>query len=201
MKDRLLARVFLVVLGSAVMGFSIDLLVAAGFGLDPLSLFQAGLCNVFHISLGQASQALMFGIIVVLFFLDRKRIGIGSILNSLLVGAFVTLFAPYVSGGGGSDLWLRIVWVAGGFLLMGIGIGLYISAQLGEAGIDAMMMYFSDMFKLPLGKTRVVLDILLAATGFLLGGSLGWATLVSMMLNGFIIQATVSVMKRVLNNQ
>lgn len=201
MKDRLLARVFLVVLGSAVMGFSIDLLVAAGFGLDPLSLFQAGLCNVFHISLGQASQALMFGIIVVLFFLDRKRIGIGSILNSLLVGAFVTLFAPCVSGGGGSDLWLRIVWVAGGFLLMGIGIGLYISAQLGEAGIDAMMMYFSDMFKLPLGKTRVVLDILLAATGFLLGGSLGWATLVSMMLNGFIIQVTVSVMKRVLNNQ
>lgn len=193
-------RVFLVVLGSAVMGLSINLLVAAGFGLDPLSLFQAGLCNVFHISLGQASQILMFGIIVLLFFVDRKRIGVGSLLNSLLVGAFVNLFSIHISGGAGSDLWLRIVWVTGGFLLMGIGIGLYVSAQLGEAGIDAMMIYFSDMFQLPLGKTRVVLDVLLAAAGFLLGGSLGWATLVSMIINGFIIQITVSLMKKVIES-
>ena len=94
MKDKMLVRIVLVILGSAVMGLSINLLVAAGFGLDPLSLFQAGLCNVFHISLGQASQLLMTGIIIILFFLDRKRIGIGSILNSILVGAFVNFFAP-----------------------------------------------------------------------------------------------------------
>ena len=73
MKDKMLVRIVLVILGSAVMGLSINLLVAAGFGLDPLSLFQAGLCNVFHISLGQASQLLMTGIIIILFFLDRKR--------------------------------------------------------------------------------------------------------------------------------
>lgn len=100
MKDKMLVRIVLVILGSAVMGLSINLLVAAGFGLDPLSLFQAGLCNVFHISLGQASQLLMTGIIIILFFLDRKRIGIGSILNSILVGAFVNFFAAGFPAGG-----------------------------------------------------------------------------------------------------
>jgi len=117
MKDKMLVRIVLVILGSAVMGLSINLLVAAGFGLDPLSLFQAGLCNVFHISLGQASQLLMTGIIIILFFLDRKRIGIGSILNSILVGAFVNFFAAGFPAGAGcsaqpADFYLW-VWESG----------------------------------------------------------------------------------------
>lgn len=124
MKDKMLVRIVLVILGSAVMGLSINLLVAAGFGLDPLSLFQAGLCNVFHISLGQASQLLMTGIIIILFFLDRKRIGIGSILNSILVGAFVNFFAAGFPAGAHVPLWGRLLSAAGGFLFMGMGIGI-----------------------------------------------------------------------------
>lgn len=118
MKDKMLVRIVLVILGSAVMGLSINLLVAAGFGLDPLSLFQAGLCNVFHISLGQASQLLMTGIIIILFFLDRKRIGIGSILNSILVGAFVNFFAAGFPAGAHVPLWGRLLSAAGGFFIL-----------------------------------------------------------------------------------
>ena len=186
MKDKMLVRIVLVILGSAVMGLSINLLVAAGFGLDPLSLFQAGLCNVFHISLGQASQLLMTGIIIILFFLDRKRIGIGSILNSILVGAFVNFFAAGFPAGAHVPLWGRLLSAAGGFLFMGMGIGIYISARLGEAGIDAMMMYFMDKYRYS------------AAFGFILGGCLGWATLISMAVNGVIIQATVQIMKQLI---
>ena len=51
-----LSAVLEVVIGSIIMGISIDLFVKAGLGLDPLSLFQAGLGNVFHISLGAASN-------------------------------------------------------------------------------------------------------------------------------------------------
>mgnify|MGYP006952792781 CR=1 FL=1 len=92
-------------------------------------------------SLGQASQLLMTGIIIILFFLDRKRIGIGSILNSILVGAFVNFFAAGFPAGAHVPLWGRLLSAAGGFLFMGMGIGIYISARLGEAGIDAMMIY------------------------------------------------------------
>lgn len=192
-------RILTVVLGSAAMGLSIDLLVRAGFGLDPLSLFQAGLSNVFGISLGQASQVLMISILLVLLLIDRRRVGIGTILNSVLVGGFVGWFSPCILSASGDpgSLGLRLTAAACGFLLMGIGIGAYISACLGEAGVDALMVYFSGKFRFNIRRTRIILDVLLATAGFALGGSLGWATLVSMVVNGYIIQVTVGVLGKI----
>lgn len=192
-EKRLPARVFMVLLGTAVMGLSIDLLVLAGFGLDPLSLFLAGLGSVLGITLGRASQLLMVTIMAVLLVIDRKRIGIGSVLNSLLVGYFVNLFANWLPMDGLQSVWVRCVAVAAGFLLMGFGIGTYISAHLGEAGVDALMVYLAEKLKLRIRGTRITLDVLLAASGFLMGGSLGWATMASMMLNGYVIQLTVGM--------
>ena len=89
-------EIFMVILGSMMMGIGIDLFVYADFGLDPLSLFEAGLGRVLHLSLGSVSQILMITIIVIMFFADRERIGIGSVLNSVLVGAFIKLFSPVI---------------------------------------------------------------------------------------------------------
>lgn len=198
---RLPSRVLMVLLGSAVMGLSIDLLVLAGFGLDPLSLFQAGLSSVFGITLGRASQILMISIMAVLLMIDRKRIGIGSVLNSVLVGYFVNLFSNWLPMAGPQSLWVRCVGVAAGFLLMGFGIGTYISAHLGEAGVDALMVYFAEKLKLRIRGTRIALDVLLAAAGFFMGGSLGWATLASMVLNGYVIQLTVGMWSGIIGRQ
>lgn len=186
----------MVLVGSMMMGVSIDLFVQADFGLDPLSLFQAGLGKVLHLSLGTMSQVLMISIIVLLFFLDRKRIGIGSILNSVLVGAFVNLFSPVICTGGGT-VPEHLVCLLAGLLLMGMGIGTYVAAGLGEAGMDAMMMYLSGKLKKNVNVTRITMDILLSAAGFLLGGKLGGATVVSMLVNGYIIQFTIEFIGKV----
>lgn len=167
----------MVVAGSMMMGISIDLFVQAGFGLDPLSLFQAGLGGVLHLSLGTTSQLLMISILILLFFLDRKRIGIGTILNSILVGTFINLFSPIICTSGGNTA-AHILCLLAGLILMGAGIGLYVAAGLGEAGMDALMIYLSQRLKKNVNTTRRVLDIILAATGFLLGGKMGAATVI-----------------------
>lgn len=183
-------EILMVLVGSMMMGASIDLFVQADFGLDPLSLFQAGLGNVLHLSLGTTSQVLMISIIVLLFFIDRKRVGIGSVLNSVLVGAFIKLFSPVICTGGGNAA-EHLLCLLAGLLLMGMGIGMYVAAGLGEAGMDAMMMYLSEKFKKNVNVTRITIDILLSGAGFLLGGKLGGATVISMLINGFIIQLTI----------
>ena len=94
--------------------------------------------------------------------------------------------------------WKHVLIMCIGNVFMGMGIGIYISARLGEAGIDAMMMYFMDKYRYSLRNTRITLDVLLAAFGFILGGCLGWATLISMAVNGVIIQATVHIMKQLI---
>ena len=186
----------MVVAGSMMMGISIDLFVQAGFGLDPLSLFQAGLGGVLHLSLGTTSQLLMISILILLFFLDRKRIGIGTILNSILVGTFINLFSPIICTSGGNTA-AHILCLLAGLILMGAGIGLYVAAGLGEAGMDALMIYLSQRLKKNVNTTRRVLDIILADTGFLLGGKMGAATVISMLVNGSIIQFTIELIGRI----
>ena len=193
-------EILMVIVGSMMMGASIDLFVQADFGLDPLSLFQAGLGRVLHLSLGTTSQVLMISIIILLFFIDRKRIGIGSILNSVLVGAFIKWFSPAICTGGGTAAG-RLLCLLAGLILMGVGIGTYVAAGLGEAGMDAMMMYLSGKLKKNVNVTRITIDILLSITGFLLGGKLGGATVVSMLVNGYMIQFTIELIGRFRRNK
>ena len=193
-------ELLMVIVGSMMMGASIDLFVQADFGLDPLSLFQAGLGRVLHLSLGTTSQVLMISIIILLFFIDRKRIGIGSILNSVLVGAFIKWFSPVICTGGGTAAG-RLLCLLAGLILMGVGIGTYVAAGLGEAGMDAMMMYLSGKLKKNVNVTRITIDILLSITGFLLGGKLGGATVVSMLVNGYMIQFTIELIGRFRRNK
>ena len=80
---------------------------------------------------------------------------------------------------------------------MGAGIGLYVAAGLGEAGMDALMIYLSQKLKKNVNTTRRVMDIILAATGFLLGGKMGAATVISMLVNGSIIQFTIELIGRI----
>ena len=193
-------EILMVIVGSMMMGASIDLFVQADFGLDPLSLFHAGLGRVLHLSLGTTSQVLMISIIILLFFIDRKRIGIGSILNSVLVGAFIKWFSPVICTGGGTAAG-RLLCLLAGLILMGVGIGTYVAAGLGEAGMDAMMMYLSGKLKKNVNVTRITIDILLSITGFLLGGKLGGATVVSMLINGYMIQFTIELIGRFRRNK
>ena len=190
----------MVIVGSMMMGASIDLFVQADFGLDPLCVFEAGLGRVLHLSLGTTSQVLMISIIILLFFIDRKRIGIGSILNSVLVGAFIKWFSPVICTGGGTAAG-RLLCLLAGLILMGVGIGTYVAAGLGEAGMDAMMMYLSGKLKKNVNVTRITIDILLSITGFLLGGKLGGATVVSMLVNGYMIQFTIELIGRFRRNK
>lgn len=187
-------EVLMVLGGSVVMGLSIDLFVRADLGLDPLSLFQAGLGRVSGLSLGTVSQLLMIFMILLLLLLDRKRIGLGSVLNSVLVGMSINLFSPVV-GAGAQTMVERGLCLLAGLILMGVGIGTYVAAGLGEAGMDAMMMYLSNRLKKNVNGTRVGLDLLLSAAGFLLGGKAGIATILSMAVNGYVIQKTIEVIE------
>lgn len=189
-------RIILIIFGSALMGLSIDFFVKANLGLDPLSLFIVGVFGKFGISLGSGSQILMVLILIFLLIVDKKRVGIGSFLNGLSVGAFVKIFAPYMNYFNDS-LFNRCIFLLLGFVFMGAGIGMYVSTNLGEAGIDALMMYISEKINKNVNITRVVIDILLSLIGFIFGGSLGIATILSMIVNGYIIQITINIINKI----
>lgn len=109
--------------------------------------------------------------------------------------------------------WKEVLMVLGGSVVMGLSIDLFVRADLGldplslfqaglgrvsglgEAGMDAMMMYLSGRLKKNVNGTRVGLDLLLSAAGLLLGGKAGIATVLSMAVNGYAIQKTIEVIE------
>jgi len=65
-----------------------------------------------------------------------------------------------------------------GVLLVGIGSGLYIRGALGAGPRDGLMLGLHRVTGQRIAVTRAALEIVVAAAGFLLGGTLGLGTLV-----------------------
>lgn len=192
--------ILLVIFGSMLMGIGIDFTVKSGFGLDSLSLLNAGIGKQLDISLGRSSQLLMITILVALFFVDRKRVGLGSIINGILVGTFANMFMPLIDQLNGNTF-LKLMMLFLGLTFMSIGIGTYVSGNLGEAGIDALMIFISEKLRKDVNITRIIIDILLAGIGFLLGGLFGIGTLIAMFMNGPIIQITINSIDKIRENR
>lgn len=186
---------FLVIAGSIIMGGGIAFEAKSGFGLDALSLFNEGMGKLLGVPLGTASQLVVVSIIVILFFIDKKRVGIGSVANGVLVGASANFFMPIVNQLNENFL-LRVIMLIIGILLVSIGIGIYVSAGLGEGGFDAWMMFAADKLKKQVRFVRITMDICLVAIGTLLGGSIGLGTLIATLSYGPIIQFTLNAMNR-----
>ena len=137
----------------------------------------------------------MLVLAVLIFFLDKRRLGIGTIMNALLVGIFVDVFMlldPYAL----LPLSFAPVVLLAGILVTGIGLGVYISAGLGEGASDAMMVYIHKKFNFRVSRVRMAMDFVYLILGGLLGGKLGIGTVLSMLFTGFIIAKTFTVMRK-----
>lgn len=195
--NKIIRRFFIVILGSIIMSLGISFYLKAGYGADPLSVFISGLANKIGVSYGQASASFMLMLAVLIFFLDKKRLGIGTILNAILVGFFVYFFMLFDIYALLSAAYAPVILVAG-IVVTGIGLGVYISAGLGEGASDAMMIFLHNKFNLQIRWVRMIMDLFYLILGALLGGQLGIGTVLSMLFTGIIIDRTIAIMQKLI---
>jgi uncharacterized membrane protein YczE len=179
-----------VILGFLLNGMAISFYILAGFGLDSISLFNAGLANVFHTSVGIASLGFYFTTIVFAFFFDRRYISAATVLSLIIVGPSIDVFAKLFSAVVTPDsaLPLRILFFILAYLTLSFAIALYLSANFGLSAADIIPIAFSDRRKLQFRWCKVAFDITLIVIGFLLGGSFGVGTVISGFITGPTIQ-------------
>lgn len=193
--NKMIRRVLIVILGSIIMSAGISFYLKAGYGADPLSVFISGLSGKTGISYGQTSASFMLVLALVIFFLDKRRLGAGTIMNALLVGIFVDIFMLL-------DIYAFLplsfapVILLVAIVVTGIGLGVYISAGLGEGASDAVMVYLHKKFNFQVRWVRMAMDLFYLILGALLGGQLGIGTVLSMLFTGFIIDRTLNIMRK-----
>ena len=178
-------RLIQLILGLALYGFSIGLLVRANLGLDPWDVLNEGVSERTGLSFGTVVN--IIGAAVLLLWIPiRQRPGIGTIANVLLIGAFadVSLWLLPVA----NSLVLAWAMLLAGVVLNGMATGAYIGAGLGPGPRDGLM---TGLVKRTGGSVRVIrtsIELTVLGIGWLLGGTVGVGTVVYALAIGPIIQ-------------
>lgn len=188
-----MVNVLLLLFGLLIMSFGIAMYLKAGLGANPLTTLTDGISKTFNISVGRASQTIMIFVAIVVFFIDRKRIGIGTIANAVLTGLFINLFMNIHFHQPSLLFEIAILIIA--ILAFAVGLAMYVSAGLGEGAVDAFMIIIRDRFKVNLKNARIILDIALVVLGIILGGSVGIGTVLGTLLTGLIMSRTINFIR------
>lgn len=182
-------RLIRCVIGLGLFGFGITLFIRADLGLPPWDVFHLGLADALDLSIGVVIIGV--GVLLLLLWIPlRQRPGLGTILNALEIGLVVDLTKPLI--GEPDMLVLRVVMVAAGLLVVGVGSALYIGAGLGSGPRDGLMMGISRQrigsrsISIRVARTAIEMTVLVA--GVLLGGIVGLGTVAFVLGIGPLVQ-------------
>ena len=164
-------------LGLFLYGVGIVCTIHASVGLAPWDLFQQGLTLISGITMGQASSVVS-AVLVVVDFIAKEKIGIGTLLNMILIGVYVDVLMlnhlipifDYMPA--------QLAMLAAGMLIIGFASFFYIGAGFGAGPRDGLTIALCKKTGKTVGQVRIGIESLVAAAGFLLGGSMGFGTAV-----------------------
>jgi uncharacterized membrane protein YczE len=190
----ILLRLGKLVLGLFLYALGIVLTIKANIGYGPWEVFHAGLGKTAGISIGNASIAVGLAIIFVTLLMGEK-IGLGTVLNMVLIGFFLDLllsvnFIPVVG-----NAVLAILTLVAGLYVISIGSYFYIGSGFGAGPRDGLMVALARKIKLPIGVIRSVIELTATILGWMLGGMVGIGTVLAGFAIGFCIQSTFGLLR------
>lgn len=186
----LIRKLIVAMAGLIICGTGVGIFLYSGLGVDPASVFELGIGNVFHISYGTSAAVINVVILVIVFFLDKSYINIASILAIFGIG-YTADFVNFVLGvflKGEQHMIVRLILIIIGLLIMSTGIAAYIRADLGVGAIDLVSEIISNKLKISYRGVRVSADAAFVVIGFILGGSVGIGTVLAAFMTGPSIQ-------------
>lgn len=177
LRDRPARRLTALFLGLALYGTGTSLMIAANLGLAPWGVFHQGMAKLSGLSFGVVVIAV--GVFVLLLWIPlRQRPGIGTVSNAIAIGLVVNavndvLPVPHAA-------WLRWTYAVAGIAGTGVASGLYIGARLGPGPRDGLMTgvaaKWSGRWFAQIRVVRTAIELTVLLVGWLLGGTVGWAT-------------------------
>lgn len=190
-------RFVVLIAGLFIFAVGIVCLYEARLGLSPWDVLNQGIAKHSPLSFGEAN--ICVGVTVLsLAALLGARVGVGTVANATLVGAFVDqlLRSGWVTDRVHDSLTLHIAYVVLGIALMGIATAIYIGATFGAGPRDSLMLVLSLRTHARIGIVRALLEATALVAGFLLGGRLGVATLVYVVAIGPAVEASFGLADR-----
>lgn len=172
LRDPAARRIAQVLIGLPFFGFALALSVEASLGVNPWTVFHGGVANHTPLTIGMAT--ILTGLALLLTFpMIREPMGLGTLLNVAIIGVIFDVSAALLP-----DLTsypVRVLALAVSPVLIGLGSGLYIGANLGPGPRDGIMTAL-ERRGLPVWLARTLIEVTALTVGWMLGGDVGLGT-------------------------
>ena len=184
-------RMAQLLLGLFFYGIAIAMMIRAAIGIAPWDVLAQGISLRTGIGFGLIPN-IIGGVVLLLWIPIQQRLGIGTVLNALLIGPSADVGLALIPLQ--DNIWLKVLLFVGGLVLLAIATGLYIGARFGPGPRDGLMTGMHKKFGWPLWAVRTSLEVSVLVIGWLLGGNVGIGTLAFALLVGPMINYTMPLL-------
>jgi uncharacterized membrane protein YczE len=177
--------------GLFLYGIAMAMMIRASVGISPWDCLAQGISLKTGLSFGLVTN--IVGVFVLLLWIPiRQRLGIGTVLNALLIGPSADVGLGVISTP--TMLWEQILLFAGGLTLVAIATGLYLGGRFGPGPRDGLMTGLHKRFGWPIWVVRTLLEVSVLVIGWMLGGDVGFGTLAFALLVGPMINVAMPLL-------
>ena len=185
---------FLLCFGLIIFGFGEGLLIISTIGASPWNVLHQGLTLNLGLSIGTWAFIISLIVLLLWFFLDEK-IGIGTILNFIIIAIMIDLTVYFFKA---PELWInQFILCSVSVLMVGLGSGIYLIARLGPGPRDGLMTGLQKKTGLSIAMVRGCIEILVISCGWLLGGIVGTGTLLYALGIGPAVALGLTLIKKI----
>lgn len=171
--------------GLVLYGVSMALMVRSGLGLDPWDVLHQGLALRIDLSFGTITA--ITGVAVLLAWIPlRQRPGVGTVANVVVIAVAVDAALALIPAP--PQLAARIGLLVAGVVLNGLATACYVGARLGPGPRDGLMTGLHARTGWSVRLVRTGIEVIVVATGWLLGGTVGVGTVLYAMAIGPLTQ-------------
>lgn len=201
----LAVRLALLLAGLCIAHLGVTLFLQSNLGSDPFNVLIQGLYrslpwpNWAGMTHGRTHLTVSLLILVVLLFVDRAQVRVGTVICMALGGPIIDVYtlwlAPFLNDS--LPMAARLLMLVAGCVILAFGMTVVIRSQAGTGPNDLVAVVISEKLKRPFGIVRVIVDVCFAGVGFALGGVLGLGTVICAFLVGPVAQVFLPVSGRI----
>ena len=170
-----LSTSFFLIFGLVIFGLGEGLLILSTTGNSPWSVLAEGISNTTSLSIGAATFFISVSVLFLWIFI-KQRPGLGTIFNIIIIAGMIDITLSFFDAP--SSIWLKYFLAFFSVLLVGLGSGIYLVANLGPGPRDGLMTGLTKLTNLPIALVRAFLEISAVLAGLYLGGTVGAGTLI-----------------------
>jgi len=184
---KFLIKYILIFIGFLFVSSGLAFILRSQLGMGPWGALEVALSSITGLSVGRLAQIISLCLIVVAWLMGIKP-SLTTILNMVFIGQFLDMFLLIIPVSNG--LFFNILFFVIGILIYSFGISMYMknAKNDGPGPREGFMLALSNKLKISLRVARIIIDISVLVSAFVLKGPIGFGTIIFAFSAGPLIQ-------------